>query len=148
MRLKKGSEQVKRKAQFVIDNAPEFEDKIGSIANKEVVRLVITNYPTFTGFVIDEVPIIDFNLLESYISSGKITNLRLELQDGKIVSDKEVSHIVFYNTEDEFCANLKSSMEKPVAIEQVKPLLHIVNNKFSLKQSEYDMYVTSAEFKE
>ena len=147
-RLQDGAKQIKRKTKFLLQYKSRFEDKIGKIDGKEIVNLVITNYPTFAGYNFEEIPIVDFFLLDAYINSGKIVNKRKTTLGNKTIKDETISEIVFYNNENEFCWNLKDHMTQPPAIEMLKDLFQIQMNKISLSDMNYEIYVESADYKE
>ncbi len=147
-RLKRGSEQVVKKTKFILDNFNDFKSIIGEIENKEIINLVITNYPIFTGFQIDGIPVVDFYLLNSYVETGKFTNVKRTSFNGKVISDENVNEDLFYKDETEFCANFKNYMINPPAVEKIKPLIEVTEQKFSLGNEGEKMFVTAANFKE
>lgn len=147
-RLKEGAKQIKRKSKFILQHKDQFEKIIGTIEGKEIINLVITNYPTFTGYKLEDIPVVDFFLLDAYINSGKIVNKKKTTLNDKLIKDETVSEIIFYNNEKEFCLNLHNHMTQPPAIETLKDLFQIKMNKISLSNMNYEIYVESADFKE
>lgn len=147
-RLQKAVEQVKRKSKFITDNISEFTNEIGFNQNQKIVNLVITNYPLFTGQSIGGVPIVDFFLVDSYFGSGTLSKGRI-IQDGeKFISHEIVSKQTLYSNEDEFSNNFLEAMTNPPAIQEIKPLIEIKENKISLEFFHHDIFVQMAEFKE
>lgn len=110
-RLTEGAKQVKRKTKFILDNQDYFKSTLGDIEDKEIVQLVITNFPTFSGYNIEGVPVVDFYLLESFFTSGIITNIKVSSNNGQNIEHETESEIHAYNNEDEFCANFNSHYE-------------------------------------
>ncbi|MFA7326353.1 MAG: hypothetical protein WC121_06785 [Candidatus Kapaibacterium sp.] len=149
-RLTEGTEQINRKVEFL--NKFKNEIKGLSFLNKPIVKLVITNYPHFSGLVINDVPITDATLIDNYFINGAFTS-------GHIVSNKDVydiyeassSSIIYYNNEDDLSKNLKSFFHNPIPIaEQLKDVYlketlislptanpKIVMDFFDFKQSHY-----------
>ncbi|MBC5837570.1 hypothetical protein [Flavobacterium muglaense] len=145
-RLREGATQVNRKADFIRNNATKFIDKIGDISTKPIIKMVLTNFPSFSGYVLEGVPIVDLYLIEAYIRSGRISNHRLVTNNGKIIENKLEDEEVFYNNEDEFCDNLEGFLFKPDYIEKCRNYYELVANKISVENS-FDMYIDSVEFK-
>lgn len=48
-RLREGAIQANRKADFIKNNAKMFFNEIGDISNKPIIKMVITNFPSFSG---------------------------------------------------------------------------------------------------
>lgn len=110
--INKAVEQVKIKSQFLEDNKKSFT-KLN--LQKKIVRVVITNYPLYTGIIIDGVPVIDFRILESYIQLGY--NGQGISQSGNM---RELNKTYFYNNEDEFSENIEKYLIKPDVVETLK----------------------------
>lgn len=113
--INKAVEQVKIKSQFLEDNKKSFT-KLD--LQKKIVRVVITNYPLYTGIIIDGVPVIDFRVLESYIQLGY--NGQGISQSGNM---RELNKTYFYKNEDEFSENIEKYLIKPDAVETLKQYL-------------------------
>lgn len=145
-RLREGAIQVNRKADFIKNNSLKFFNEIGDITNKPIVKLVLTNFPSFSGYILESVPIVDLYLFEAYIRSGRISNHRIVSQKGKIVENKLQGEEVFYNSEDEFCNNMESFLFKSGYIEKCRNYYEFVENKISVANS-FDIYADSVEFK-
>lgn len=145
-RLREGASQVNRKADFIKNNAATFFNEIGDIFNKPIVKVIITNFPSFSGYILEGVPIVDLYLFEAYLRSGKISNHKLISQNGKIVENKLQDEEVFYKNENEFCDNMESFLSKPGYIQKCRNYFEFVENKISVENS-VAIYGDSVEFK-
>lgn len=83
-RLTKASSQVKRKADFISKNEGYFEEELKGIRQKKIVKLIVTNFPNFSGFIINGIPVVDLFLLEAYFLEGKLTKQKSILMKAKI----------------------------------------------------------------
>lgn len=146
-RLRDGAEQVIRKSKFISDNKKYFQKSIGNLEGKEIVNLVITNYPSYTGYQFNKIPLVDFFLLDAYINSGVLVNRRFSRINEKVLKDEIISERKFYNNEKEFCLNLKKHMEQSPTINLLKQQLEIRHNKMSSQNMNYNIYAESAEYK-
>lgn len=130
-RLSEGAEQINRKTQFLIDNRDYFKNN--SFSSKPFVKLVITNYPIFSGYEIDGVSITDFSLLENYFINGKLGKGRIiNNKKGTEINDTFHSEIKYYQNEDELSNNLESFFKNPVPITEKLKDLYIEENLISL----------------
>jgi hypothetical protein len=142
--LTKAVKQIKRKIEFLKKWEVDVSPIIGEFSNKEIVPLVITNYPTYSGYSIEGVSVCDFYLLESYFKSGKMTNSKV-YKDWMTETSGE--HW-YYKSETQMNHNLKSFFSSPYPVEEIKQLFEIVDFKLTLEEFPYDVYVTSAQFKD
>lgn len=110
--IKKAVEQVKLKTDFLKRNKDCFP-KLN--LTKKIVRVVITNYPLYTGLILDDIPIIDFRVLSSYIEVGY--NAQGLAEKGIL---KTFNQINFYNTEDEFSDRIEKYITTPDVVETFK----------------------------
>lgn len=146
-RLREGAKQINRKAEFIITNSEKFKNEIGDITGKKIIKIVLTNFPSYSGYIMDDVPIVDYYLIESYIKSGKISSYRLVSDNGKITENKLRAEEKFYNNEDEFCNNFESFVFKPQYIEKCREYFEFKTNKLSVENDRYNIYLDSVEFK-
>jgi len=105
--VKIAAEQVKRKRDFLVQNKISFP---GLDLSKQIAVCVITNYPTLTGAIILEVPVIDFAVLGQYIEMGYIASAVFE-------SGNENEHVesMLYTNETEFSLGIpKMLMTIPI----------------------------------
>ncbi|MGN8055139.1 hypothetical protein ACTJKN_02625 [Pedobacter sp. 22163] len=144
-RLKHGSLQVIRKAAFILENADDLSAQIGEIKGKEIVKLVITNYPLYTGYELNGVAVVDYFLIESYLSSGRITGNAVTSENG-FITTSETSEIVLQTSEDELNANFKSNMYSPKAVEEALKLVKLTTNKITPEGLNLQIYAQSAEY--
>ena len=110
--IEKAVDQVKLKTDFLLKHKDSFP-KIN--LSKKIVRIVITNYPLYTGLILKDVPIIDFRVLSSYIELGY--NAQGMSENGKLnLFNKEI----FYNSEDEFSDRIEQYITNPDVVETFK----------------------------
>ena len=146
-RLREGAKQINRKAEFIVNNSEKFKNEIGDISGKKIIKIVLTNFPSYSGYILEDVPIVDYYLIESYIKSGKISSYRLVSDNGKITENKLRAEEKFYNNEDEFCNNFESFVFKPGYIEKCRDYFEFKVNKLSVENDRYNIYLDSVEFK-
>lgn len=146
-RLEEGAKQVNRKAEFIISHSEKFKKEIGDISGKKIIKIVLTNFPSYSGYVKEGVPIVDYYLMESYIKSGRISNYRMVSENGKILENKLNTEEIFYNNEDEFCNNFESFVFKPGYIEKCRDYFEFKVNKLSVQDDRYNIFSDSVEFK-
>lgn len=116
-RLKEGCEQVLRKLDF-INNNPEYFINIEDITKKILVPVVITNYPTYTGFEYKGVYIIDSISFLAYIKSGIMTFRSMQMDSNQIFRIN-----MFYSSEDEYSDNFNNYLYKnPLKQEFIKKI--------------------------
>lgn len=123
-RLAEGIGQLKRKAEFVINNQQDF--KKGSYFEKRIVTAVITNYPMFSGYIIDNIPITDFSLIENYFISGSLNKGTLDKDNN------DSATIKYYQNEDELSNNLNAFLKNPIPIEDKLNDTYIEETQISL----------------
>jgi hypothetical protein len=145
-RLRHGAEQVNRKTSYLLANQKIFEEDIGDIENKEIVKAVITNYPILSGLKLDGVPIIDFFILDAYVNTGKLVlgaKISSDCEEFSLTKDGKI--IKFYTNEDEFSANLRHYLENPPAVRTLFPLFEIKDYKISLENAAFQIYAQMAD---
>jgi len=147
-RLEEGSNQVNRKTEFIYRNRECFRDQIGDIEGKDILKVVITNFPIFTGLKIENVPIVDFLLLESYVNTGEISDEQIIFQDGVEQERKKTNVIKFYNDEDEFSKNLRACIECPPVVEKFSHHFTLMNQRMTFEGVEPIIYAQVAESQE
>jgi len=142
-RLKHAAVQVKRKVEFLKKHRNEVSSQTGDMSNKSLLPVIITNYPIYSTFKIDDVVITDFYLLEGYFGEGSFTDSRL--QQGK--STGPTKKYTYYLNEHEMNRNLLSYLENPPAVSTLRELFEIRPFKTSMDGLSYDIFVTSAQLK-
>lgn len=105
-RLSEGAEQAKRKTEFIKTHSELFGE-IGSFDGKQLLPIVVTNYPIFTGFEYEGVYVIDSHSFIAYINSGFMTKRELSATDNPIMRAR-----CFYTNENEFSANFEQYLKK------------------------------------
>ncbi|TFF34559.1 hypothetical protein [Mucilaginibacter psychrotolerans] len=146
-RLSEGAAQVNTKTNFLLAHAEELKPLTGDISSKKIVRAVITNYPIFTGRIIEDVPVIDFYLLEAYIAQSQIVHYASYSENNKIINKPEKS-TALYQTEAEFCANLDDHLRNNRLLEIYKPKVKIHDQKMTVNEFPVEVYLQMAAFQE
>jgi hypothetical protein len=139
-RLSEGVKQVARKTNFLKDWYSEISILSNELVGKELIPIVITNYPLYTGYEIDGVPIIDFCLLEGFFSSGKMTENKI-FPDGR---REIIKQHIYYKNENEMNASLKTFFRKPYPVEELAAYFEIIDQKLSFDNFGYELYATAA----
>lgn len=115
-RLNLASNQVKRKASFIQSNIKYFSSEFNE-STKEIISLVITNYPIFSGLIINSIPIVDYSLIENYFFSGSLNRSKMSLVEMDIKNEDNIPPMIYYKDEDEFSNNIKSFLLNPPPID-------------------------------
>lgn len=144
-RLKRGVKQVIRKAEFIKSNSEDFEKIIGKYQNKEILKLVITNYPFFTNLKFDDVSIIDFYLLKAYVNYGQLVKMKIEFNQNKVNTSEHSKTKVFYENEDQFSKNLKYYMENSPAVQELRDMLTIKTIRITLEEDIPQIFIETAD---
>lgn len=132
-RLTEGADQVIRKTKFLKVNAEKFVADIGIMKDKEFIPVVITNYPSFSGLKIKDIPVIDFFLLDGYINSGKLGQIKVECTEENQINLFENTKKVYYDNEEEFNQNLKEYIMHPAPVEEVLNKLSLGYTRITLE---------------
>ena len=133
--IKKAADQIKRKANFIDMYKKELANDIGNIEDKKNIKVIITNYPIFAGTKVEDVPIVDFYLFDSYFRSGKLTNVALTA-DGK----RSKVEISYYSDENEMCEKIEKFIENPPSIEVIRKKLKLEERQLTFPKSEIQIF--------
>ena len=146
-RLRKGCNQIVRKADFLSANSKCFKPILGELSNKRILKLVITNYPQFSGYNYMDVPIVDSHLFLHYFNTGRMTTYAASKKEGHVFNDI-VNEIKFYRNEQELIENLESFFKSPIPINKILNEIEIVKTEITIGDIGYKIYTNSAELKE
>lgn len=91
---------------------------------KELVKIIISNYTRFSGLVINNIPIVDLTLFQNYIEVGKFRRTAITFHKGKPV-ENDLGILPYYRTEEEFNSNLKSFFLDPIPVRTVLNKLYL-----------------------
>jgi hypothetical protein len=114
--------QIKRKLTFLETNKKVFLDFInytGEYSDVEIKPFVYFNTTLGTGFVIEEIPVVDKYILATYFGEGEI--LQKIKPNTKNIADEDAYVKRFYNSEQEAELNIYSYLCNP-------PQISIYNN--------------------
>lgn len=132
--LKHGVKQIKRKADFVIENIGVFikdilnakETHFDSI---DVIPFVVINRSLGVGFTLEDVPIVDQLILNRYLRDGKWEKY-VYFDNG---GNKTVGETVrFYSTEKEAGENIRDYIENPPQIDLFKKFITVTKEPLPL----------------
>lgn len=144
-RLMEGSEQVIRKSAFFERHRSEFEPFTGDTSKKPVVRIVITNYPFFSGRALMGIPIVDVHWLRQFVKHSQLIDYVAYEQDGVLQNEGKVV-TTLYRDESEFCAVFEQQMRNPAIIEDLAGKVVLSETKMTLQGFPFEIYRQTAEF--
>ena len=52
-RLREGAKQINRKTEFIVNNSEKFKNEIGDITGKKIIKIVLTNFPSYSGYIME-----------------------------------------------------------------------------------------------
>lgn len=108
-RLAHGAEQAQRK-KIYMEGHPELFSELGDLSKKEIIPVVLTNYPIYAGYEHNGVYVIDSHTFISYFVAGYMTMRVMSLHDNPV----QDVHL-FYQNEVEMSKNFgKYLKEQPV----------------------------------
>lgn len=146
-RLSEGAVQINRKADFLNRYKEHFNNK--SFLSKPLIKLVVTNYPIFSGYIIDDVSITDFSLIENYFIKGSLGKGSLVgTKKGVEIDDSYRSDIKYYRNEDEFSDNLENFFKNPIPITEKIKDLYIEKTQITLPESNPKIIMDYVKFKQ
>ncbi len=146
-RLTEGAKQINRKADFIKNNINHFKNE--SYFSKPMIKLVITNYPIYSGCVINEVSITDFSLIENYFIHGALGKGRMVRTDQKIEIDESFhSEIKYYDNENEFSDNLEEFFKNPIPVHDKLKDIYIEKMLISFPDAEPKISMDYIKFKQ
>lgn len=112
--IKKAKNQVIRKSKFIEDNWDKFEHLLGKKGERKIEKIIIVNFPHYTGRNIDEIPVADFYLFLSYFISGKFTTIKIKHNKEIIINE-----IPYYNSIHSFEENFEHFFQNPIPIQDL-----------------------------
>lgn len=118
--LQKGCRQIKRKAKYAAENPKVFAKHIGDYSKKEIVPVVITNFPLYTNIQIDDVYITDSHSFLSYFATGLIT-MRSAGKEGDTIKAAQL----IYKNEDEFSSKFTEFIKQNPIVSKLMNTIEI-----------------------
>ena len=125
--LDKGIEQAEIKSQFIAEYRHELLTAYPMADQKEIIPVVITNYPLYTGFNTKKIPVVDINLFYNILTNSP---MRLKAVEGDHV--KTVKETRFYENENDFIAQFKPLLFSPSPIEDLRRKIRYKEEPISL----------------
>lgn len=140
-RVLEGVEQIIRKKTFIEKNPEIFLSYNLNIQDKEIVPLVITSIPCFTGWVVKNVPVIDYELFFNYIDTGCLSEGSLDGFKYKKTGQKD-----YYINQDDFEENFNEFFHNPLPVQDisnlcVKKYRRIINDKYMYENLNPKLYI-------
>lgn len=114
-RVLEGVEQVKRKMEFIKNNEALFNIDGITIEGKTIIPFVITNYPCFSGWCPDDIPVVDYELIRNYIETGALLYSKIEFKTLTEQGKKE-----YYSNQKEFEERFNDFLNTPEPILDIK----------------------------
>lgn len=110
-----GVTQVIRKSEFFKKYRTKLIGKYPDIMNKQVVPVVITNYPLYAGRSLQGVPVIDINLLCNILNNVPLTQ-RLLVGERSV----KVKEEYYFEDMDDFNLRFKDILNNPLPIAELR----------------------------
>lgn len=137
--LDEAATQLQRKIEFLIKYKEKFAEEIDGIGEKEIIRVVVTNYPLFTGYSINNIPIIDNFTFEKYISMGKMRAYSVKYENN-VLHEKELYEEKFYQDKEGFYRNMQLYFKNPLVIKTPLKNVRIKDSIIITKELGIEMY--------
>lgn len=107
----------------------DVEEKVKQIlknfdGKKELIKILVPNDTSFSGLVINNIPIADLTLFKNYVTVGEIKRVAVTFHDGNPVQSSSVVYR-YYNNEDEFNSKLKGFFFHPVPVSNILDRLYL-----------------------
>ncbi len=122
--ITKAVEQLDRKADFLINNQNSFEG-VYIAKGKTIVKVVILNYPVYSGLDFKGVAVTDITNFISYLNADRMRIWSSGEHDVELLEEH-----FYYKSEDEFCANLFGYLVDC-------PVIKIAKEQLNVKKSSY-----------
>lgn len=108
--------------------------EIGCIEGKEIIKVIITNYPIFAGTKVEGISVIDFFVFDSYFRSGKLTHAVLEADCRREIE------IPYYEGEDEMCDKMHKFIDSPPSIEVIRKRLGMEERQLTFPKADIQIF--------
>ena len=125
--LHKGIKQAEIKSRFIAEHRHELLKIYPMVEQKEIIPVVITNYPLYAGFNTKEIPVVDINLFYNILTNSPMC---LKVIEGEQV--KTVKETKFYENELDFTARFKSLLFSPSPLENLRRNIRYKEEPISL----------------
>lgn len=142
-KLKKGCNQIIKKTDFLLRNKKHFKNKIQNLNDNNIIRVVITNFPIFSGQNYKDIPIIDMSLLTNYFSQGSLGIIK-NTQDNGISVVKTFKETKYYSDNHSMAHNFKSFINNPPPIYSKYDKIDVVTNKITPEGLNINIYIEQA----
>lgn len=125
--IAKAVQQVKDKSKFLEDNKEHFS-KVYSLNERQIVKVIVLNFPVYCSLEVDDIPVVDINTFLSYFKSGKMITKALGANDIEIVGST-----AYYTNENEFCNNFESYLRNNPVLEVFLSQLQITKSSYKVE---------------
>lgn len=123
--IRKAVQQVIKKTDFLVENQSHFNEY--SIENKTIIKVIILNYPVYSGVEIENCIVTDIVTFLSYFQAD-----RMNVWESGAQSHNIIREILYYQNEDEFCNNFKNYLSKNPLIEEFKNKLQTAESSYKV----------------
>lgn len=123
----KASTQLRRKVEFVLENAKDFAGEY-SINGKRIVRVIVLNYPFFVSTGIENNSIVDGNFLLAYFKSGRMVSRSFD-ENGM----EEHDSVSYYSNEEEFCDNFENYLTNHPMVNAFLPHFKKIESSYKIQ---------------
>lgn len=143
-RLKEGCEKLREKMGFLKREHEVLRNVIGEYENKTMVGVVITNYPLFSGFSRNNIPIVDAHVFEAYFTGGTIFKKRCFKEEEQYINQIDDVRLL-YATDEEFNKNIIRYLQNPPIVEMALKYTHVNYMKRMPDKPDFNIYTASAD---
>lgn len=110
-----GIDQAKRKSIFFEKYRVKLLERYPDIMEKEIIPIVVTNYPLHAGRNNQGVAVLDFNLLYNILTNAPLTKLKLVVETIETtVKD------YYYKNEDDFNNRIHEILNNPLPLAEMQ----------------------------
>jgi hypothetical protein len=139
--VEKAAAQIARKREAVSRNYPAFASRLkvlGYKAPKEcnVVCCVLTNSAVFSGFPVQQIPIVDLSIISGFFKN-KHTKFAIE-KAGKVIEKYDIN---FYSNAGEAGKCLEGYLARPPQLDEAKASIKKRELIFPIRHSEFGQFV-------
>lgn len=143
-RLKVGGEKLRNKMEFLKREHAVLRSIIGDYENKIMIGVVITNYPLFSSFSRNNIPIVDAYVFEAYFTGGTIFKKRCFKKEEQYINQIEDVRLL-YATDEEFNKNIIGYLQNPPIVEKALECTRVNYIKRIPDNPDFNIYTASAD---
>lgn len=84
-------------------------------SNSKIITCILTNHPIYSGLNLNDVPIVDYRLINNYVKIGEYNSMALH-QGSVNLAAKAIAAIPYYKNAEEFSNNLEFFIQSPTPV--------------------------------